>query len=165
MQSTGRRWTTGTVARVLPIVGLITMLFALAVLQLRWSSKVSDAERDRLQENLQRSTSGFQSAFAQDLLGICQTLQASQPRDPDVLADHLLDRYTVWRRVSRHAALISDLYIWPQTGQHSNALLRLDPQTRKLEPVAWPDSLRALRRSGRTPSQNVAQAAEELALE
>ena len=142
MQSMKRNWIMGMVASALPIVGLITMLLALAVLQLRWSAKVSEAERARLQQNLQRSTSGFQSAFAQDLLRISQTLQASQLRDPDVLEDHLFDRYAVWRRVSGHAGLISGLYIWPQSNEQSNTLLRLDPQTRRLEPVAWPASLR-----------------------
>ena len=118
------------------------MLLALAFLQLRWSARVSEAERARLQQNLQRSTTGFQSAFSRDLLGICQTLQASQPRDPRVIVDHLFNRYTVWRRISRHAALIGDLYIWPQTAGTTDALLKFNPQTRQLEPVAWPESMR-----------------------
>lgn len=147
MQSIKRSGTRGIVTGVLPIVCLITMLLALAFLQLRWSAKVSEAERDRLQENLQRSANGFQSAFARDILRICQTLQASQPRQPDVLTDRLFDRYIVLRRISRHAALIGELYIWQQSGKQPNVLLRLDPQTRKLEPSAWPDSLHAFAES------------------
>ncbi len=143
MQSIKRSGIQGIVTGVLPIVGLITMLLALAILQLRWSAKVSEAERARLQENLQRSTTGFQSAFVRDLLGICQTLQASQPRDPNILTDHLFDRYLVWRRVSRHAAMIRGLYIQPQSDIQTGVLLKLNPQTYKLEPTAWPDSLRA----------------------
>lgn len=136
--------TTGMVASVLPIAGLITMLLALVLLQLRWSAKVGEAERARLQQNLLRSTSGFQLAFAQDLLGICQTLQASQPRDPPVFVEHLFDRYTVWRRISRHAALIEGLYVWRQTSGKADTLLKFNPQNHRLEPVAWPDSLRSL---------------------
>ncbi len=154
MHSIKRSGTQGIVTGVLPIVVLITMLLALAFLQLRWSAKVSEAERARLQQNLQRSTSSFQSAFARDLLRICQILQASQPRDPGVLADHLFDRYIVLRRISRHAALIDGLYIWRQSGEQSNALLRLNPLTRKLEPAAWPDSLRAFAEQTSHPVRN-----------
>ncbi|MGC1781388.1 MAG: HAMP domain-containing sensor histidine kinase [Acidobacteriaceae bacterium] len=142
MQPKPRSWRTGMVAGTLPIAGLITMLLALAFLQLRWSTRVSEAERARLQQNLQRSAGGFQFAFARDLLGICQTLQASQPRDPRVIVDQLFNRYTVWRRISRHAALIGDLYIWPQAGGEADTLLKFNPQTRQLEPVAWPESMR-----------------------
>ena len=144
MQPMKRSWMMDMVAIVLPIVGLITMLFALAVLQLRWSAKVSETERARLQQNLQQSTNGFQSAFAQDLLGICQTLQASQTRNSHVLADRLFDRYAVWRRISGHAALIDDLYIWTPSGKQPNLLLRLNPQTRKLEPATRTASLHIL---------------------
>ena len=127
---------------MLPIAGLITMLLALAILQLRWSAKVSETERARLQQNLQHSTSGFQSAFSQDLLGICQTLQASHPRDPQMMTDHLSNRFEVWSRVSGHAGRISGLYIWRQSGGQPGVFLKLDPETRKLEPAVWPESLR-----------------------
>jgi signal transduction histidine kinase len=141
MQPKQRHWLTGMITSALPIAGLITMLLALAVLQLRWSMKVSEAERGRLQQNLQRSTSSFQLAFAQDLLGICQTLQAAQPREPAVLVGRLFDRYAVWHRMSRHAELIGSLYIWPQSNGRTDTLLKFNPQTRKLVPVAWPESL------------------------
>jgi len=122
----------------LPIVGLIAMLLALAFLQLRWSAKVSEAERARLQQNLDRSSHGFQAAFARDLLEICQTLQDSQPPDQATLTGNLLNRYQVWSRVNRHAALIEGLYIRPQSG----GLMMLNPQTGTFEPSSWPDALR-----------------------
>jgi signal transduction histidine kinase len=123
---------------VLPVIGLITMLIALAVLQLRSSKRVSEAERDRLQENLQRATSGFQTDFAQDLLEICQTLQASQTRDPHTVVSRLFDRYSVWRRVSGRAPLMRGLYLAQESEAGPGALLQLDPQTRKLESAVWP---------------------------
>ncbi len=131
---------------MLPIVGLITMLLCLAILQLRWSAKVSEAERSRLQQNLQQSTHGFQAAFAQDLLSICQTLQASQPRVPLVVTARLLDRYAVWHHTSGHAVLIDGLYLWQasNSADKPNAhgtLLQFNLQTGKLEPAAWPDAL------------------------
>lgn len=142
MQPIKRSWAK-SVTSMLPIGGLITMLLALGILQFRWSTRVSEAERSRLQQNLQQSTSGFQAAFARDLLRICQTLQAMQPRDPQIIVDHLLDRYAVWSRIAGHTGLINGLYIWPQSNRQSDTLLRLDPQTRTLEPVAWPQPLRA----------------------
>ena len=131
-------WSRSAATGALPIIGLITMLLALALLQLRWSEKVSEAERDRLQQNLQRATAGLQSEFAQDLLEISEALQASETRSPDVVLDHLFDRYVVWRRISGYTPLIRDLYILRPEGTHPAALLRLNPQTRKLEPPASP---------------------------
>ena len=141
MPSKQRSWFRRMVASVLPVAGLITMLLALVFLQLRWSARVSDAERARLQQNLQRSTGNFQSAFTQDLFGICQTLQSSQPRELPVLVDQLFDRYSVWRRISRHPALIGGLYLWSTSSAGANSLLKLNMQDHRLEPVAWPKPL------------------------
>jgi signal transduction histidine kinase len=149
MKPKQRKWLTGIATSALPIAGLITMLLALVILQLRWSARVSEAERARLQQNLQRSTSGFQAAFAQDLAGICQTFQASHPRPPEIAVDRLFDRYSVWRRISRHGALISGLYLWPRTGGHADRLLEFNLENRQLDAVQWPDSLSQLAMHGR----------------
>lgn len=144
MKPKQRERLTGAMTTALPIAGLITMLLALVILQLRWSARVSEAERARLQQNLQRSTSGFQAAFAQDLGEICQTLQAGQPRPPQVAVDRLFNRYAVWRRISRHDALISGLYLWSQHGANPDTLLKFNLENRQLEAVKWPDLLRSL---------------------
>lgn len=137
-----RSWLRKTLVGALPVAVLITMLLALVILQLRWSARVSDAERARLQQNLQRSTSNFQAAFAQDLLAICQTFQASQPRQLPVLVDQLFDRYTVWRRISRHPALIDGLYLWQASTAGKSSLLQFNAQDHTLEQAPWPGSLR-----------------------
>lgn len=139
MQSKQRTWTGGIVAVGLPVVALIAMVLVLAILQLRWSARVSEAERARLEENLHRSTAGFQTAFARDLLGICQTFQASQPRDPKTVIGQLSDRYTLWHRIPHNAVLISDLYVWRKP---SNTLLRFNLESRQFEPAPWPPELR-----------------------
>lgn len=139
MQAKQRTWTGGILAGGLPVVALIAMVLVLAILQLRWSARVSEAERARLEENLQRSTAGFQAAFARDLLGICQTFQASQPRDPKTVIGQLSDRYTLWRRIPHNAVLISDLYIWRKS---SNTLWRFNLESRQFEPAPWPPELR-----------------------
>ncbi|MGB7191467.1 MAG: HAMP domain-containing sensor histidine kinase [Acidobacteriaceae bacterium] len=137
MRTTRRSWAVG----IVPVVALIAMLVALAVLQFRWSSEVSEAERDRLQQNLRHSSSAFQSAVARDLLGVCRALQASQPRERSVVADRLFNRYAAWRRISGRSALVEDVYLWPQS-QSPAELLRFNLETRKLEPAPWPESLR-----------------------
>ena len=140
-----RNWITSLTISILPIVGLITMLICLAVLQFRWSAKVSQAEREGLEHRLQRSTSGFQVAFEQDLLGICEALQASQPRTPNVIVDRLADRFSVWRRIADHASLVDGLYLWPSSTSSTHDLLRLNVQSNKFEPASWPTALQDFR--------------------
>lgn len=139
MRTTRRSW----VAGIMPIVALLAMMIALAVLQFRWSSEVSEAERDRLQQNLNHSSTAFQSAVARDLLGVCRALQASQPREPSVAVDRLFNRYAAWRRISGRSALVKDVYLWPQS-QSSADLLRFNLDARTLDPAPWPDALRPL---------------------
>lgn len=143
MQSKQRNWAEGIVAGGLPVVALIAMVLVLAILQLRWSARVSEAERARLEENLQHSTAGFQAAFARDLLGVCQTFQASQPRDPKTAMGQLSDRYALWRRIPHNAVLISDLYVWRKP---SNTLLRFNLENEQFDAVPWPHELRRFSR-------------------
>lgn len=143
MRPKRRSWTT-----VLPILGLVAVIVALAILQFRWSGEVSEAERDRLQQSLQRSTAGFQAAFARDLFGICRSLQISRPGEPAAIEQQMMDRFAAWRRISGHAALVEGLYLLPRSGGPSASLLRFDIENRQLGPTAWPQSLEALRVHG-----------------
>lgn len=146
MQPKRRGWTT-----VMPILGLIAVLVAVGILQYRWSDDVSEAERDRLQQSLERSSVGFQAVFVRDMFALCRALQASKPRAPAVLEDRLVNRFMAWRRISGHAALVQGVYLWSRSDGTSSHLLRLNLDGRKLEPAPWPEPLQAMAtRSSRT---------------
>lgn len=125
-------WTTG----ILPIAVLIAMLLTLIVLQFRWSREVSEAERDRLEQNLNRSTASFQSAFARDLLGLCRSLQTPQTADSKDFGEEILDRYGAWSRVSGRAAMVDGIYLHRQASP--SAILEFNLKDRKLAAAAWP---------------------------
>lgn len=142
-------WTTG----ILPIAVLVAMLLTLIVLQLRWSREVSDAERDRLEQSLNRSTTSFQSTFARDLLGLCRSLEA--PRAPDFgdFGEEILNQYGAWARVSGRAAMVDGIYLSRKTDP--STVLEFNLEDRQLAAAAWPMPLKQAleRNTGTVPGR------------
>lgn len=144
MRKGQQSWTTG----VLPIAVLIAMLLTLMILQLRWSREISEAERDRLEQSLNRSTALFQSAFSRDLLGLCRSLQTPASGDWKSTKSEIFSRYGAWIRVSGRSALVEGIYFRQQT--NAGGILHFDPEHQKLVPTAVPASLKeALGQNGR----------------
>jgi hypothetical protein len=66
-----------SVAPVAVLAALAGILILLAVLQYRWISQVSEADRERIQAGLANSVRQFRQEFNRELLNLCL---ASEPR-------------------------------------------------------------------------------------
>ena len=119
------------------VIALLCALVCLAVLQYRWSGQVSEAERVRMQGNLQLASDQFRREFTRDLLAAASALQA----DPE-LADtsdwqSLAQTQTEWLSSAPASHLISAVYLLPTDGH----LLRLEPSQSKYVAVPTPPEL------------------------
>jgi signal transduction histidine kinase len=138
------------------LVGIAVVLSILAWLQYGWITEVSDAEKDRLEENLTIAA----TRFAQDFDGEMRLLvpfrrpgpgpggpggpgQGPGPRpndfnSQDTLLERLTLRYDQWAVSSQHTDLVRDLFAAEVVAPGDVRLFRYNPNERALEPIDWP---------------------------
>lgn len=134
------------VAHVAVLAALAVSLVVLAVLQYRWISQISEADRERIQAGLENSVRQFRQEFNRELLDLCR---ASEPRrGPEAGEDwnRVADRLENWLQVSPYAGLVSQVYIWEaQEDVQSSQVLRLDRATRSFVATDLPQELAAVK--------------------
>jgi len=132
---------------------LAVILVVLAVLQYRWSGQVSRAERERMQEDLNRRTSRFQEEFYSEIRHICTAFQL----EPEVFSaksgEEYAQHYQAWARTADHPKLVTNLYLWETGEGRGPQLVRLDETLKRFEPVEWPTGFADIQR--RLPAQRV----------
>ena len=142
MMGAGRR----SVAPVAVLSALAGILVVLAVLQYRWISQVSEADRERIESALENSVRQFRQEFNRELLNLC--LASVLRSGPDAERDwsRIADRLENWLQVSPYPGLVSQVYVW-EAGQDEQPWqsLRLNRSTRSFEPAPLPSALSRLR--------------------
>ena len=128
---------------VVSALGIILVL--LAVLQYRWSGQVSEAERERMQANLNTAISQFRSEFSFELQRICFAFQFDPMDLPGKEWPRYAQRYDNWLLTAPDARLVANIYIWDLEAEPTSHLLQLNPATRRFEPIPWPSSLEIVR--------------------
>src|SRR5947209_7059014 len=112
MGLTARRlvWPAAAMAGVAAILGI------LAVLQYRWTTQISDNERERMRTQLRTAIGQFRQDFYRDMV----TSSAVFQFDSELLHDHDWSRFTAryeeWLRNPANAELVSNVYIWDMRG-------------------------------------------------
>jgi signal transduction histidine kinase len=134
------------VAPVAVLAALAGILVVLAVLQYRWITQVSDADRERIQAGLENSVRQFRQEFNRELLNLCL---ASEPRPGQAAPEdwsRVAERLENWLQVSPFPGLVSQVYLWEtaRAGQPAQTL-RLNRNTRGFEPAPLPAALSDLR--------------------
>lgn len=126
------------------IAVLLLILIVLAVLQYRWSGRVSEAEGERMQTGLRMAVYQFQREFHMDLQRICTAFQ-DNPNDPaDKGWMQYATKYENWLWNTTNTRLIENIYIWNRKAQPTPQLLRLHWQANAFEPVSWPSHMEKL---------------------
>jgi signal transduction histidine kinase len=121
------------------LIALAGILVVLAVLQYRWISQVSEADRERIQTALENSVRQLRQEFNRELLNLCL---ASEPRpgqaDPEDWS-RVAERMENWLQVSPYPGLVSQVYLWEaEQDEQDSRTLRLNRGERAFEPASLP---------------------------
>lgn len=124
------------------VIILAIILVVLAVLQIRWTGQVSQADRERMQTNLQTEVQRFRRDFYLQLLRICWAFQSPEEGYTKNSLRFYAGRYDDWMSASARPDIVAGLFVWDRAG---GRLLRLDPSLGRFKPAAWPEELQTLR--------------------
>ncbi len=134
-------------------VALFGLIVLLAVLQYHWLGQISDAERAQRRATLAAGATEFAQDFDREITRAYLLFQADAQfaagAGDQALASRFSARYDRWQATARFPRLLKEFYAFTQDDGEAQsgggALRRFDPATRRLEPVEWPESLRAWR--------------------
>jgi signal transduction histidine kinase len=125
---------------------------ALAILQYRWSTRISEATAIRLADSLQMSMINWQKDFFRYFSEIGLALRIDPLEDAPGDLNQYARRFAEWQAVAKYPRLVSGVYLLKsgpaaqQSDSHEQpAALRLNPDTRRFEPAQWPAAFEPLR--------------------
>lgn len=126
-------------------VGMVIVLAAivavLAVLEVRWTERVSQANRERMQADLNAKVSHFRRDFHLQLLRICWAFESpAQGFDARTLHFYA-GRYDDWLSASARPSIVASVYAW----NGADSLVELDPVSERFKPAPWPAQFKLLR--------------------
>jgi signal transduction histidine kinase len=120
------------------------LILILAVLQYRWISQVSEAERARLRANLDAGVSRFAADLDGEIARAFLALHSGRPgssRDAEAAAERIVG----WASSSPYRRIVRGFYRCEGGEAGLAECFRFNPSTESFEPVAWPAELAELR--------------------
>jgi signal transduction histidine kinase len=126
-----------TISTVVVIPSAIIVV-ALAVLQYRWSSRVSEATAIRLADSLQMSMMNWQKDFFRCFSEIGQALRIDPIDDQSADVGQYVRRFAEWKAAAKYPNVVSNFYVLESDADVRPRALRLNPRTRRFETEAWP---------------------------
>lgn len=133
-----------TVSRAVVIPSAI-IVAALAVLQYRWSTRVSEATAVRLADSLQMSMMNLQKDFFRYFSEIGLALRIDPVEDAPGDVDQYVRRFAEWKAVAKYPQLVSNVHLLKSDERARPQAFRLNPSSRHFEPEDWPAQLGPLR--------------------
>lgn len=124
---------------------LLLALVALAMLQYRWITRASDAERDRLRASLDSSATRFCDGFDRELARVYRSFQLADGPAEGALEGDLASRLAAWRKTDAAAGLVQEILVVTRRGRDEPELRRLDEKSGALVPAGWEPGLDSLR--------------------
>lgn len=120
---------------------LLVLLPLMAILQYRWIGEVSQADKQRLQQTLNRLGMQFAEDFDRELLRVVGTFQFRGSPDSASLPEWLAQRQEESSRV--YSGLVQNVYL-ARPANSTIELFRFDPQINALQNLDWPSDLQPL---------------------
>jgi len=114
---------------------------ALAVLEYRWSTGVSEATAVRLADSLQMSLMNWQKDFFRYFSEIALSLRIDPVEDAPGDVARYVRRFSEWKAVAKYPDLVSNVYLLRTDGTG----LRLNVAAGRFEPAVWPARFTPLR--------------------
>jgi signal transduction histidine kinase len=125
---------------------------ALAVLQFRWSTRLSEATAVRLADSLQMSMMNWQKDFFRYFSEIGLALRIDPVEDAPGDVSQYVRRFAEWRAVAKYPKLVSDVYLLKSDAAARPRALRLNSEARQFDPDDWPAAFEPLREDLRQAS-------------
>jgi hypothetical protein len=132
-----------TLSSIILIASLAVILVALAVLQYRWSGRISEAEQERMHTSLLASMNQFRLQLNNEF----QRLGFLFQPDADVLNRKDWERYAANCEIAFSGVdydLVRNVYLWIP-GAGGPKLLRLNRNLKDFEAISWPSRLQTVR--------------------
>lgn len=123
------------------------VIVTLAVLQYRWSARVSEATAVRLADSLQMSLMNWQKDFFRYFSEIALALRIDPVDDRSGDLNQYVRRIAEWKALARYPELISNVYILKSGTRDA---LRLNSSTGRFEAEVWPERFEPLRANMQT---------------
>ncbi len=131
-------------ARLIVVVSIAGIVALVAVLQYRWSRKLSEATSTLLQGNLHTAMLRFRQDVHRELAPLCVSLQLTGD-DSQELTGELRRGFSTWKGAAAHPDLVSEVFLWQDAvGKHSR-ITHLNPLNDQLLEDSWPFALDSLR--------------------
>src|SRR5580658_1145798 len=111
---------------------------ALAVIEYRWSTRVSEATAVRLADSLQMSMMNWQKDFFRYFSEIGLALRIDPVEDAPGDAGQYVRRFAEWKAVAKYPKLVSNFYLLSLSATARPPALRLNLPARNFEPEDWP---------------------------
>jgi signal transduction histidine kinase len=118
---------------------------ALAVLQFRWSTRISEATAVRLADSLQMSMMNWQKDFFRYFSEIGLALRIDPVEDAPGDTGQYVRRFAEWKAVAKYPKLVSNVYLLKSDAAVRPHALRLNSPARRFEPDDWPAPFEPLR--------------------
>jgi signal transduction histidine kinase len=118
---------------------------ALAVIEYRWSTRVSEATAVRLADSLQMSMMNWQKDFFRYFSEIGLALRIDPVEDAPGDVDRYVRRFAEWKAVAKYPKLVSNVYLLKSNTAARPPALRLNAQAGHFEPGDWPARFEPLR--------------------
>jgi signal transduction histidine kinase len=118
---------------------------ALAVLEYRWSTRVSEATAVRLADSLQMSMMNWQKDFFRYFSEIGLAMRIDPVEDAPGDVNRYIRRFAEWRAVAKYPNLVSNVYLLKSDRTVRPAALRLNSAARRFDPEDWPARFEPLR--------------------
>ena len=118
---------------------------ALAVLEYRWSTRVSEATAVRLADSLQMSMMNWQKDFFRYFSEIGLALRIDPVEDAPRDASRYVRRFAEWQAAARYPNLVSGVYVLKLNATAQSPALWLNSTARRFEPQKWPARFEPLR--------------------
>ncbi len=128
------------------VAALIVGLPVLAVVQYRLLGRVSESERERMQNNLKASAAKFSQDFDREITRAFLCFQLDPSSSAEKMWDNYAQRYERWIASAPYPKLVSRVYRVESKRDGSSRLLEFDPSSRRFEMVEWPADFDELRR-------------------
>lgn len=128
---------------------LLGLLAVLATLQYRWLSEVSEAQRERTRNRLDRDARGFARDFDRELTRIVRYAQVIREeslarRSPPEASD-IAAFYDLWTESAPVPELLRDVLLIERGDSGELRPSRYDPEAGELSDIGWDSSLESLR--------------------
>lgn len=127
------------------VIGLLGLLVVLATLQYRWLDQISQAERERLQRNLQSDTVRFAEDFDREIQNAYFNFQINEEDIQEQNWGEFNARYEFWRKKTAYPNLIKDFYLIPAGGNFG--LLRFDTENKTFAAAEPNEELNKIKQS------------------